>query len=79
MTLHQLNKEFDKLTHFRGAKERVAEIHGVHKETLRLILNGHIKSETDRLMSISQAIRQASSEFTKRVNEINVELQSPLH
>lgn len=79
MTLQQVNKEFDKLTHFRGAKERVAEIHGVHKETLRQILNGSIKAESDRLMSISQAIKQASSEFTKRINQINVELQTPLH
>lgn len=79
MTLQQLNKEYEKLTHFKGAKERVAEIHGVHKETLRLILNGHTKAENDRLMSISQAIKQASSEFTKRINKINVELQTPLH
>jgi hypothetical protein len=79
MTLKEINKAFDKLSHFAGAKERVAEIHGVHKETIRLILSGKIKADEDRLFQIHQAIKQSASEHTKKVNDINVQLQAPLH
>lgn len=73
MTKEDVKSEYDKLIVFSGAKKRASDIHGVSGEHFRTLLESD-KTSQDRLMQMSQAIKQSAFEAMEKIKEINVEL-----